>query len=565
LRPFAELLDRLSLTTSRNAKLVLLRDYLKATPDPDRGWALAALTGDLSFATAKPAMIRKAVEARVDPVLFGWSYDYVGDLAETTALIWPRDPRHRANREPELAEVVDALMRADRAEAPPLIEGWLDALEPKGRWALLKLVTGGLRVGVSARLARMAVVMMRPATVIDPPSPDGRETTQNLTPITVGDIEEVWHALRPPYEDLFAWVEGRAERPRADAPGRFRPVMLATALDEGLDLPRLDPADFVAEWKWDGIRVQAVREGGETRLYSRTGDEISAAFPDVAAGLDFEGAVDGELLVIRDGVVAPFGDLQQRLNRKAASARLMQDYPAGILAYDLLAEGEADLRNLPLTERRMRLERLAAGSGGERLGLSPLLEYADWDELAALRADPPVGAAAEGVMLKRRDSLYVAGRPKGPWFKWKRDPHVIDAVLMYAQRGHGKRSGYYSDYTFGVWTEEGALGPVGKAYFGFTDEELKQIDKFVRDHTTDRFGPVRAVRAERDFGLVLEIAFEGLQRSTRHKSGVAMRFPRVSRIRWDKPAREADTLQSVLDLLNAIERGGGRVNAGEKA
>lgn len=565
MRPFAELLDRLSLTTSRNAKLVLLRDYLKATPDPDRGWALAALTGELSFATAKPAMIRKAVEARIDQVLFGWSYDYVGDLAETTALIWPRDPRHRANREPELAEVVDALMRANRVQAPPLIEGWLDALEPKGRWALLKLVTGGLRVGLSARLARTAVAMMRPATVIDPPRPDGREATESLPPITVGDIEEVWHALRPPYEDLFAWVEGRAERPSADAPGRFRPVMLAMALDEELDLPRLEPADFVAEWKWDGIRVQAVREGGETRLYSRTGDEISAAFPDVAAGLDFEGAVDGELLVIRDGMVAPFGDLQQRLNRKTASARLMQDYPAGILAYDFLAEGATDLRNLPLTERRKRLEQLAARHEGERLGLSPLLEYADWDELAALRADPPVGAAAEGVMLKRRDSLYVAGRPKGPWFKWKRDPHVIDAVLMYAQRGHGKRSGYYSDYTFGVWTEEGALAPVGKAYFGFTDEELKQIDKFVRDHTTDRFGPVRAVRAEREFGLVLEIAFEGLQRSTRHKSGVAMRFPRVSRIRWDKPAREADTLESVLDLLDAIERGGGRVNAGEKA
>ena len=565
MRPFAELLDRLSLTTSRNAKLILLRDYLKATSDPDRGWALAALTGDLSFATAKPAIIRKAVEARVDPVLFGWSYDYVGDLAETTALIWPRDPMHRANREPELGEVVDALMRADRAEAPSLIEGWLDALEPKGRWALLKLVTGGLRIGLSARLARTAVAMMRPATVIDPPSPDGREATESLPPITVGDIEEIWHALRPPYEDLFAWVEGLAEQPSADAPGRFRPVMLATALDEGLDLPRLDPADFFAEWKWDGIRVQAVREGGQTRLYSRTGDEISAAFPDVAAGLRFEGAVDGELLVIRDGVVAPFGDLQQRLNRKTASARLTQDYPAGILAYDLLAEGATDLRQLPLTERRGRLERLAAEHDGERLGLSPLLEFTDWDDLAALRADPPVGAAAEGLMLKRRDSLYVAGRPKGPWFKWKRDPHVIDAVLMYAQRGHGKRSGYYSDYTFGVWTEEGTLTPVGKAYFGFTDEELKQIDKFVRDHTTDRFGPVRAVRAERDFGLVLEIAFEGLQRSTRHKSGVAMRFPRVSRIRWDKPAREADALDSVLDLLDAIERGGGRVNAGEKA
>lgn len=565
MRPFAELLDRLSLTTSRNAKLVLLRDYLKATPDPDRGWALAALTGELSFTAAKPAMIRKAVEVRVDPILFGWSYDYVGDLAETTALIWPRDPSHRANREPDLGEVVDALLRANRADAPVLIEGWLDALEPKGRWALLKLVTGGLRVGLSARLARTAVAMMRPAALTDPPSPQGHEAVERLPPITVSDVEEIWHALQPPYQDLFAWVEGRAEQPSANAPGRFRPVMLATAFDEGLDLPRLDPADFLAEWKWDGIRVQAVREGGQTRLYSRTGDEISSAFPDVTADLAFEGAVDGELLVIRDGVVAPFGDLQQRLNRKTASARLMQDYPASILAYDLLSDGEEDLRGLPLIERRARLERLVGAHGGQRLGLSPLLTHETWDDLAALRADPPVGAAAEGLMLKRRDSLYVAGRPKGPWFKWKRDPHVIDAVLMYAQRGHGKRSGFYSDYTFGVWTDEGALTPVGKAYFGFTDEELKQLDKFVRDHTTDRFGPVRAVRAERDFGLVLEIAFEGLQRSTRHKSGVAMRFPRVSRIRWDKPAREADSLDSVLDLLDAIERGGGRVSAGEKA
>lgn len=565
MRRFAELLDRLSLTASRKAKLVLLRDYLRSTPDPDRGWALAALTGDLTFSAAKPAMIRKAAEARVDPVLFGWSYDYVGDLAETVALIWPSDPDHRPNREPSLGEVVDALQGAGRQEAPRLIEGWLNALEPKGRWALLKLVTGGLRVGVSARLARTATAMMRPDAVSAPPTPEGGEQAAVLPPVDVADIEEVWHGLSAPYGDLFAWLEGRGERPSAEASGRFRPVMLATALDEATDMPRLDPTDFVAEWKWDGVRVQAVREGGVTRLYSRTGDDISAAFPDVIQALAFEGAVDGELLVVRDGAVAPFGDLQQRLNRKTASARLMQDYPAAILAYDLLAEGEQDVRALPLTERRERLERLVAEHTGDRLALSPLLTHATWDDLAALRADPPVGAAAEGLMLKRRDSAYVAGRPKGPWFKWKRDPHVIDAVLMYAQRGHGKRSGFYSDYTFGVWTEEGALTPVGKAYFGFTDEELKQIDKFVRDHTTDRFGPVRAVRAERDFGLVLEIAFEGLQRSTRHKSGVAMRFPRVSRIRWDKPAREADTLETVLDLLDAIERGGGRVSAGEKA
>ena len=559
MRAFAELLDRLSLTASRNAKLVLVRDYLRVTPDPDRGWALAALTGDLTFDAAKPAMIRKATEARVDPVLFGWSYDYVGDLAETVALIWPVDPAHRPNREPELSEVVEALRQASRAEVRPLLEGWLDALEPKARWALLKLMTGALRVGLSARLAKTAAAMVRPAAVAEPPDPEGGEGGQALEPVTASDIEEIWHALTPPYDDLFAWLEGRSERPSGDAPGRFRPVMLSVAIDEAVDFARLNPADYVAEWKWDGIRVQAVREQGVQKLYSRTGDEISAAFPDVMAGLFFEGAIDGELVVWREGQVAAFGDLQQRLNRKTVDARTMAAFPAAILAYDILADGAEDVRGRSLRDRRARLEAVVASHAGGRLHLSPLIDYADWDQLARLRADPPVGAAAEGIMLKRWDSPYLAGRPKGPWFKWKRDPHVIDAVLMYAQRGHGKRSSFYSDYTFGVWTEEGALTPVGKAYFGFTDEELKQLDKFVRDHTVERFGPVRSVRAERDFGLVLEIAFEGLNRSTRHKSGVAMRFPRVSRIRWDKPAREADTLESVMDLLDAIESGGGRI------
>ena len=558
MRAFAELLDRLALTASRNAKLVLLRDYLRATPDPDRGWALAAMTGDLSFDAAKPAMIRTAVEARVDPVLFGWSWDYVGDMAETVSLIWPASPDLRPNREPALAEVVEALRTAGRSDVPRLLEGWLDALEPRGRWALLKLMTGALRVGMSARLARTAAAMMRPAAVSEPPDPEGREGTTPLAPVEVADIEEVWHALTPPYADLFAWLEGRAERPSADAPGRFRPVMLATALDEAADFKRLASADYAAEWKWDGIRVQAVREGGVEKLYSRTGDEISRAFPDVMAGLTFEGAVDGELVVWRDGMIAPFADLQQRLNRKTVDAKLMAAQPAAIVAYDLLAEAGEDLRGLPLAERRARLEALVP-RGGPRLHLSPIVPYEDWDALARLRADPPVGAAAEGLMLKRWDSPYVACRPKGPWFKWKRDPHVIDAVLMYAQRGSGKRSSFYSDYTFGVWTEEGTLTPVGKAYFGFTDEELKQLDRFVREHTVERFGPVRSVRAGRDFGLVLEVAFEGLQRSGRHKSGVAMRFPRISRIRWDKPAREANTLDDVMDLLDAIEGGGGRV------
>lgn len=537
MRAFAELLDRLSLTASRNAKLTLLRDHFTNAPDPDRGWALASLTGDLTFHAAKPAFIRKAVEARMDPVLFGWSYDYVGDLAETVALVWPARPG--ANREPELSEVVDALRSASRSEVQRLIETWLDALDPTGRWALLKLMTGGLRVGVSARLAKQAVA--------------------DLRPVPVSEVEEIWHALRPPYEDLFAWLEGRSERPTADAPGRFRPVMLAQAIDEEVDFGKLDPNDYAAEWKWDGIRVQAVNEGGVRRLYTRTGDDISRTFPDVIEALEFEGAIDGELLVLREGAIAPFADLQQRLNRKSVNDKLLATYPAGIRAYDLLADGGEDTRVLPFARRRARLEDFVARLRTSRIDLSPLQPFESWSELAELRRQPPVGDAqiAEGLMLKRWDSVYEAGRPKGPWFKWKRDPFLVDAVLMYAQRGHGKRSSFYSDYTFGVWTEgvDGArmLTPVGKAYFGFTDEELKLLDKYVRDHTVDRYGPVRAVRADVRHGLVLEVAFEGLQRSTRHKSGVAMRFPRINRIRWDKPAGEADELAALERMLEQME------------
>lgn len=535
MKAFAELLDRLSLTASRNAKLRLIADHLRTVPDPDRGWALAALTGGLSFKEAKSNTIRKVVEGRVDAELFRLSYDYVGDLAETVALIWPT--RHGANREPDVSEVIEALNTAKRGEVPDLLENWLDALDAEGRWALLKLVTGSLRVGVSARLAWQAAA--------------------DYGGVDVSDIQEVWHGLEPPYLDLLAWLDGKAERPDVETHGRFRPVMLAHPIDEATEMPRLNPADFVAEWKWDGIRIQAVSEGGLKRLYSRTGEDIGHAFPDVIEAIDFEGVLDGELIVTRDGVMGSFSDLQQRLNRKSVDAKRMAAYPAGIRAYDLLAAGEEDTRALPFDERRKRLEAFIAAVPSPRIDISPLVDIESWEKLAELRASPPEGDArlAEGFMLKRRDSVYEAGRPKGPWFKWKRDPMLVDAVLMYAQRGHGKRSSFYSDFTFGVWTtdEQGefVLTPVGKAYFGFTDEELKQLDKFVRDNTTDRFGPVRAVKATRDFGLVVEVAFEGLQRSTRHKSGVAMRFPRINHIRWDKPAGEADELGVLVGMLAA--------------
>ena len=443
-----------------------------------------------------------------------------------------------------LTEVVTTLRTLGKTELPKQLSRWLDELDETGRWALLKLVTGAMRIGISARLAKTA------AAALGDKDPH--------------ELELMWPGLAPPYLDLFAWLDGHAEAPVNLDPTPFRPVMLAHAIEDA-DFANLDAADFIAEWKWDGIRVQAVsgRDADgqlQARLYSRSGEDITKSFPDLVPSLHLPGAIDGELLVLREGRVQTFNVLQQRLNRKVVSPKLTKEYPIHLRAYDLLGEGDDDLRTLPFAERRKRLEAFIAKLGDSRVDLSPVIAFDSWDALAAARADPAsAGAgedaeAVEGVMLKRRDALYLPGRPKGQWWKWKRDPHLIDAVLMYAQRGHGKRSSYYSDYTFGVWTSgDGGeqLVPVGKAYFGFTDEELLQIDRFVRRNTTEKFGPVRHVVHEPDQGLVLEVAFEGLARSPRHKSGVAMRFPRISRLRWDKPPREADRLETLERMLKS--------------
>jgi DNA ligase 1 len=542
---FAALLDRLGYEPSRNGKLRLMTEYFRGTPDPERGYALGALTGALSFQHAKPGLIRTLIGERTDPVLFGLSYDYVGDLSETVALMWPPSPQARGGIEPPtLSSVITTLATLGKAQLPAQLARWLDQLDETGRWTLLKLVTGALRIGVSARLAKTAVAA--------------------LGDKDADDIELIWPGLTPPYLDLFAWLEGRAGKPATGDPVPFRPVMLSHAIEE-TDFAALDPAKHCAEWKWDGIRVQAVaasRPNGTriTRLYSRTGEDISESFPDLAEALRFDGAIDGELLVMRERRVQSFNVLQQRLNRKSVTPKLLAEFPAHLRAYDLLIEGEEDLRELPLTERRARLEALVARLGEARIDVSPQIAFADWDALARARANPvDAGAdadAVEGVMIKRRDAPYLPGRPKGLWWKWKRDPFVVDAVLMYAQRGHGKRSSFYSDYTFGVWSagETGdELVPVGKAYFGFTDAELIEIDRFVRRNTVERFGPVREVVHEREQGLVFEVAFEGLQRSTRHKSGLAMRFPRISRLRWDKPPRDADRIETLEAILQKME------------
>ncbi len=547
MKDFAQLLDRLAFEPGRNGKIRMMAAYFASVPDPERGYALAALTDSLSFSDAKPAMISGLAAERTDPVLFQMSYHYVGDLSETVALMWPARPGEA--EPPLLSEVVETLSTTGKAALPRIIAGWLDGLDEIGRWALLKLITGSLRIGVSARLAKTAVA------ALGPHAPD--------------DIEEVWHGLVPPYAELFAYAAGTGPKPDTVDPTPFRTPMLAHAVDEAKDFAALAPADFTAEWKWDGIRVQAVT-GFETdgrpaqRLYSRSGDDISSSFPDLMDSLSNgrwgTAAIDGELLVVIDGRVQPFGSLQQRLNRKAVSQKTILQYPIHCRAYDiLLADGE-DLRPLPFAERRTRLEAFVKRIDDPRVDLSPVVPFESWEALGEIRSDPAAhhagddADAIEGLMLKRRDSPYVPGRPKGLWYKWKRQPFNVDAVMMYAQRGHGKRASFYSDYTFGVWKDgpEGeVLVPVGKAYSGFTDQELVKLDRFVRNNTVKRFGPVREVVHTREEGLVLEILFEGLNRSTRHKSGVAMRFPRVARIRWDKPTVEADRFEVLERMLVA--------------
>src|ERR1700674_3888007 len=406
---FAELLDRLAYEPGRNNKLRLLTAYFREVEDPDRGYALAALTGALSCKHAKPGLIRDLIAARTDPVLFALSYDYVGDLSETVALMWPRSPSHAQSAPspacggglgwgpsaslapekgpppaesvsnlhnnpppPTLTEVVTTLRTLGKTELPKQLARWLDELDETGRWALLKLVTGAMRIGISARLAKTAAAELGDT---DP-----------------HEIELVWPGLSPPYLDLFAWLEGRSEKPVNLDPAPFRPVMLAHAI-ENTDFANLDAADFIAEWKWDGIRVQAVSGRDErghmlARLYSRSGEDITKSFPDLLPSLHLAGAIDGELLVVREGRVQSFNVLQQRLNRKAVSPKLIKEYPVHLRAYDLLADGETDLRDLTFAERRERLAAFVARLGDPRIVLSPTIAFESWERLAVARRDP---------------------------------------------------------------------------------------------------------------------------------------------------------------------------------
>ena len=517
MKDFAILLEKLVLTPSRNRKLEAMAEYFRDTPDPDRGYALAAMTRDLDIKNLKSAALKDITMNHVDPVLFQYAYHYVGDLGETISLIWPYQEEGEL---PSVSDFIAQMNSLAKKDIAGRMEYYLSIATPNERWAMIKMITGGLRIGVSARLAKTALAQY-----------SGHD---------IAEIEKIWHGLEIPYLDLFEWLDGKGPKPEINHAQTFHQMMLSHPIDEEKDFDKLHKDDFQAEWKWDGIRVQLVFDGDHKRIFSRTGDDISAAFPDIVDNLNGSAVLDGELLVGKNFEPMPFNNLQQRLNRKTVIKKHLIDYPAFIRVYDMLFDGKEDIRNLSLSKRRSRLEQWMVDNPSTRLDVSEIIAIEGWKELEQIRIKGAEENGHEGIMIKLKSSMYEAGRPKGKWYKWKRDARLLDCVMMYAQRGHGKRSSYYSDYTFGVWKGD-EIVPVGKAYSGFTDEELKKLDKWVRSNTVSRFGPVREVKKE----LVCELAFDSMHESTRHKSGVAMRFPRINRIRWDKPVSEIEKLEDI--------------------
>ena len=554
---FAKLVDQLYFTSSNLAKAALIKQYLSTADSADRGWAIAAIAGTLQLEFFKRKTIKDLITKRVDPILFDLSYDYVGEMSETVAHLWQAqddDPVAEFEEIPSLNKLISQFQSLSKKEIEPFLITLLNQLNAPQRWALIKLGTRGLRIGVSARFIKKILAEYGQEQAILRGISEQKAKAQ----YSVEEIERLWHGVKPPYDSLFDWLEGHADKPDVSQSITFQPVMLSHPLDE-TTLADLDIQNWSGEWKFDGIRVQLVVTQKGKALFSRTGDDISHSFPDLLASLgkrNCVGVFDGELLALAPNTeekaiqryeIGSFNQLQQRLNKKKPSKKLMNEYPVGIMLYDALKIGNEDLRGLPLSSRQTKLNQWFDCVEVDELMLSPSFNFNTAQEVIELReqANQEHNGYIEGLMLKRKDSHYVSGRPKGQWFKWKRDPLLIDAVMMYAQRGHGKRSSFYSDYTFGCWQDDTLL-PVGKAYSGFTDEELKQIDKWIRKNTLGRFGPVKEVKKE----LVFELAFDSVHISKRHKSGLALRFPRVHRIRWDKPAHEADTVEALRNLAD---------------
>ena len=530
MKHFAALFSALDQTTRTNEKVAALADYLATAPDTDRLWTIALMSGRRPKRTVTTTKLRKwaAEQAGIPLWLFEESYPIVGDLAETIALVLPPSTDTSAKSLTEWINDIRALAPLDEVEKKKrILDAW-QHLDTPERFTFNKLITGGFRMGVSQKLMTRA---LSKATGIEEPELAHR-------------LMGKWTPDETTFEDLIL-----APNPEADLSKPY-PFYLAYPLDaDPSDLGA--PADWSVEHKWDGIRGQLVLRGGDHHLWSRGEELMTDRFPEFAMLSDYlpSGTViDGEILAWIDEKPMSFAALQKRLGRKTVPAKLLKEAPVILRAYDLLEDAGSDIRALPLAERRARLEALFATVPPEApLRLSPQVDFQSWDDLVSERARSRE-ISAEGLMLKRKESPYRDGRRKGDWWKWKVDPLVIDAVMIYAQAGHGRRANLFTDFTFAVW-DGNALVPFTKAYSGLTDAEFREITAWVRKNTIERFGPVRSVNAKH----VFEIAFEGIAKSPRHKSGVALRFPRMSRWRKDKPVSEANTLADLKAMLDAYQ------------
>lgn len=525
MRAFSELYETLDATTSINAKVAALVSFFRSAPPGDAAWAAWFLSGRrLKRVVARSALKQWLLQLSDLPEwLVEETHAEVGDLAETIALLVDSD----ANAVPDdasLDEWLDRLLSLSNAsedEQRKAVTSWWRQLDARGRFLLNKLLTGELRVGVSSGMVERALA----------------ETTSLPRPVIAHRLMGNWQPSATFWTSLGAPadVSGDASRPY--------PFCLASPLDGSAESLG-NVSDWLIEWKWDGIRAQVLQRRDGVHIWSRGEELITERFPEIASSaqrLPVDTVIDGEILVWKDGAVRPFGELQTRIGRKKLSTKILADMPVRLLAYDLLELEGQDLRGLPLWQRRARLEQLLANSG--EIGISPLVSAMDWAGVAEQRQRSRA-LSVEGMMVKRRDSIYGTGRQRGAWWKWKIEPYTFDGVLVYAQPGRGRRANQLTDYTFAVRDGE-KLVPVAKAYSGLTDPEILRVDRWIRQNTVERFGPVRSVRPE----LVFEIAFEGINESTRHKSGVAVRFPRIARWREDKPVTEANTLEDLRDLL----------------
>ncbi len=529
MKQFAALYDAIDASTGTLAKVRALTAYFESAPSADAAWTVAFLTGRRPKRLVRATDLRvwAAEAADIPDWLFEESYAQVGDLAETIALLVPSSAPEAGG---SFAEWVNErllplrTMDAD-VQREALLRAWQE-LDGTARFVFNKLLTGAFRVGVSDGLVVRAL------------------SSSSGVPEDV-----IAHRLMGSWEPSAEWFARLvSEDTTNDDWSRPYPFFLAPALEGGPNTLG-DVSEWWAEWKWDGIRAQLIKRRGQVMLWSRGEELLTGRFPEVEATAAFlpDGTVlDGELLAWRDNRPMPFSDLQRRLNRKTVGRTLLTEVPVHLVAYDCLEHERADVRSVPHVERRALLETLVHGlPTGASISTSPLVQAGTWADLATARCDAR-SREAEGLMLKRRVAPYGVGRKGGDWWKWKVDPLTVDAVLVNAQAGHGRRAGLFTDYTFAVW-DNGSLVTIAKAYSGLTDAEIREVDRFVRAHTREKFGPVRSVDAE----LVFELAFEGIQESKRHKSGIAVRFPRIARWRRDKTAADADSLETVRALLRA--------------